>query len=189
MNSSGLHHSSRGDVDELRSSRVDSGMDTARGLSLLSLLVLTIGIAACATTAPSSTVSDERKLLELHDAALKAHIDRDVNALVATQADDFVLLNRGEVSHPSRQQRQEFLGPYLAATKFEYYRDKAAPLVKVSRDGSLGWVVAQVEARGVTVTPQGEHKPLEFEVAWIELYERRGKEWVSIGNASSFKPD
>jgi hypothetical protein len=49
--------------------------------------------------------------------------------------------------------------------------------------------MAQIEARGMTVTAEGERKPVEFEVAWIELYERRGKEWLSIGNASSFKPD
>jgi hypothetical protein len=26
-------------------------------------------------------------------------------------------------------------------------------------------------------------------VAWIELYERRGSEWVGIGNVSSFAPN
>ena len=116
-------------------------------------------------------------------------MDRDIDALLAPQAEDFVLLNRGEISQPSREQRRAFLGPYLAATTFEFYRDATPPLVKVSRDGSLGWVVAQVEARGFAVTPQGERKPVEFEVAWIELYERRGSEWVSIGNASSFGAD
>jgi ketosteroid isomerase-like protein len=154
-----------------------------------SLLVLAAGMAACTSTAPSSASSDERRLLELHEAGLKAHIDRDIDALLAKQADDFVLLNRGEISLPSRQQRQKFLGPYLATTTFEYYRDTVPPLVKVSRDGTLGWVMAQIEARGMTVTAEGERKPVEFEVAWIELYERRGKEWISIGNASSFKAD
>lgn len=116
-------------------------------------------------------------------------MDRNVDALLSHQADDFLLLNRGEISHPSREKQKEFLAPYLAATTFEYYRDKAPPVVKLSRDGSLGWVAAQIEARGTTVTREGEQKPLEFEVAWIELYERRGKEWMSIGNASSFKAD
>jgi ketosteroid isomerase-like protein len=153
------------------------------------LLVLTLGTAACTSTARIPASSDERRLLELHEAGLKAHMDRDIGALLATQAEDFVLLNRGEISLPSKQQRQKFLGPYLAATTFEFYRDTVPPLVKVSGDGNLGWVMAQIEARGMTVTAEGERKPVEFEVAWIELYERRGKEWLSIGNASSFKPD
>jgi hypothetical protein len=160
-----------------------------RHLVFVLFLVLTSGITACTSMAPNSPSSDEHRLLELHEAGLKAHIDRDIDALLAKQAEDFVLLNRGEISLPSRQQRQKFLGPYLAATTFEYYRDTVPPLVKVSRDGTLGWVMAQIEARGMTVTAEGERKPVEFEVAWIELYERRGKEWISIGNASSFKPD
>ena len=153
------------------------------------LLVLAAGMAGCTSKAPGSTAADEQRLLEMHAAVLKAHMDRDVDALLAHQADDFLLLNRGEISRPSKEKQKDLLGPYLAATTFEYYRDKIPPVVKVSKDGSLGWVTAEIEARGTTVTREGEQKPLEFEVAWIELYERRGTEWVSIGNASSFKAD
>ena len=118
-------------------------MDTPlRHLMLFFFFVLTNGTAGCASTASTSAFSDERRLLELHEEGLKAHIDRDIGALLATQAEDFVLLNRGQISLPSKQQRREFLGPYLAATTFEFYRDMTPPLVKVSRDGSLGWVVA-----------------------------------------------
>jgi hypothetical protein len=51
-------------------------------------LVITTGIVACISKAPSSASSDERRLLELHEAGLKAHIDRDIEALLATQAED-----------------------------------------------------------------------------------------------------
>jgi hypothetical protein len=160
-----------------------------RQLPLLLSLVLAACAAARTSEAPQPKSSDEQKLLELHQAGLNAHIEGNIDALLINQADDFVLLNRGEISSPSKQQRREFLGPHLAATKFEFYRDAVTPIVKVSRDGSLGWVAAQVEARGNSVTPAGEHESVEFVVAWIELYERRGREWVSIGNASSFKAD
>ena len=80
---------------------------------------------------------DERRILALHEAGLKAHMDGDIDALLSTQSDDFLLVDRGEVSSPSKQERRDFLGPYLASTKFEYYRDKVPPLVRVSRDGTL----------------------------------------------------
>jgi hypothetical protein len=59
------------------------------------------------------------------------------------------------------------------------------PIVSVSADGTLGWVVVQVRARGV----QGDAKePLAFVSAWIELYEKRKGRWVRVGNVSNFKP-
>lgn len=150
---------------------------------LLSLLFV-----ACTTEAPSSLPSDEQQLLELHQAGLTAHLKRDVDLLLGGQADDFILVNRGEISSPTKEQRREVFGPYLASTNFEFYRDTVAPIVKVSRDGSLGWVIARVAARGASSAPDGTDVGIEFEAAWIELYERRGQEWFAIGNVSSFVP-
>jgi hypothetical protein len=155
-----------------------------RKLPLLSALLL----MAFTSEVPTSHPSDEQRLLELHQAGLSAHLKGDVDALLAGQADDFVLVNRGEISSPTKEQRRGVLGPYLAGTKFDIYRDIVPPIVKVSRDGSLAWVIARMEARGLRATPQSGHASLEFEVAWIELYERRGAEWVAIGNVSSFPP-
>jgi hypothetical protein len=137
----------------------------------------------------SSPPSDEQQLLALHQAGLTAHLKGDVDSLLAAQADDFVLVNRGDISTPTKEQRRAVLGPYLATTKFDFYRDTVTPIVKVARDGSLAWVIARVEARGSRATPESGKAGVEFEVAWIELYERRGSQWVAIGNVSSFAPN
>jgi hypothetical protein len=151
------------------------------------ILVAVVPAHAAESTRPMS--ADERNILALHEAGLKAHMDGDIDALLANQADDFLLVNRGEVSTPSKQERRDFLGPYLASTKFEFYRNKVPPLVKVSQDRTLGWVAAQIEARGESAGPNGQARTIEAVFAWIELYERRGDKWVSIGNASSFARD
>ena len=151
-------------------------------------LLLSLLLAACTSGAPPSSSADEQQLLALHQAGLTAHLQSDIDALLAGQADDFVLVNRGEVSSPSMEQRRKFLGPYLATTRFEVYQDALAPIVKISRDGSLGWVIAKVQARGTRATSDGSDGRIEFEAAWIELYERRGTQWVALGNVSSFAP-
>ena len=153
------------------------------------VLLLLAGVPAHAAESTRPTSADERKILALHEAGLKAHMDGDIDAFLAIQADDFLLVDRGEVSSVSKQDRRDFLGPYLASTKFEFYRDKVPPLVKVSQDGTLGWVAAQIEARGESVGPDGQARTIEAVFAWIELYERRDEEWVSIGNATSFPRD
>ena len=149
-------------------------------------------VAAAATliSVPSAAAAPskpESELLALHRDVMVAHLKSDVDALLAPEADDYVVVSRGEVTRPSKAERAERLGPYLRSTKFEIYEDLVPPVVKVSPDGRLGWVVVQVRAKGVQTQPDGTSAPLEFQSAWIELYEKRGGRWLRTGNASNFK--
>jgi hypothetical protein len=132
--------------------------------------------------------SDKEELLALHEEVMRAHRESDVDLLLAAEEDDSVVANRGEITTPDRKSRREMLGPYLGSTRFSTYRDKVPPIAKVSADGSLGWVIVQVEARGEQTTPEGKVEPIEFVSAWIELYEKRNGRWVRVGNVSNFKP-
>ena len=75
-----------------------------------------------------------------------------------------------------------------ASSKLQEYRDLTDPVVQVSGDGTLGWVIVQVEARGSQTNAAGGKTPLEFVSAWIELYEKRDGRWLRTGNVSNFKP-
>lgn len=152
------------------------------------LLVVVMTSLACATTGSGAgTETHERQLLHLHEAALRAHLESDVDLLLEAESDQYVLVSRGEVSHPTLEERRAFFGPYLQQTRFHVYRDLVPPTVRVSEDGSLGWVVAQIEARGEQTTSEGTVRPLAFVSAWIELCERRNGRWVRVGNVSNFK--
>jgi hypothetical protein len=142
---------------------------------------------ACASGNIVDHDADTRALLALHEEVLLAHRESDVDRLVGTDDGEFVIANRGSITRPSLEERKNRLGPYLRETRFSIYRDQVSPIVKVSADGSLGWVIAQVEARGVQTTPSGTTEPLEFLSAWIELYEKRDGRWRSVGNVSNFK--
>jgi len=131
---------------------------------------------------------DEEQLLALHEEGLQAHRASDIDLLLKAEEDDYVVSSAGGVSHPDKDDRRQFLGPYLESTRFSVYRDQIPPIVKVSRDGSLGWVVVQIEARGDQTQPDGNVETLEFVSSWIELYEKRNGRWVRIGNVSNFKP-
>src|SRR5687767_5590129 len=71
------------------------------------VLLLVAGVPAHAAESTRPTSADERRILALHEAGLKAHMDGDIDALLANQADDFLLVNRGEVSTPSKQDRRD----------------------------------------------------------------------------------
>ena len=149
----------------------------------LKAVALAMLLASCAAV-PVETSADRARLLALHEQAMEAHRKGDVGLLLEPEVDDFVVASRGEVSRPSIEQRRKFLGGYLQRVRFAEYADMAAPVVHVSADGTAGWVIVQMKARGTEVATG---KPFEFQSAWIELYEKREGAWRRVGNVSNFK--
>jgi hypothetical protein len=152
---------------------------------MIALLVSVVSLS-CGPV-PSNRVDDRARLLELHAEAMEAHRAGDIELLLRAESQEYVVASRGQVSHPTLEDRRAALGPYLRETRFTEYVDVVPPVVKVSRDGTLGWVIVQVRARGEQAGLGGATQPVEFESAWIELYEKLGNEWRRVGNVSNFK--
>ncbi|NIP26051.1 MAG: hypothetical protein GWO38_20085 [Phycisphaerae bacterium] len=133
-------------------------------------------------------MNDKDQLLALHRKAIEAHLQNDIEMLLKDDAEDFIMSGRGAVSWPSKGEIRQRLGPYLKATTFDVYRDEIEPVVKVSKDGTLGWVVCQVYVRGEQDIGGGEIANIEFDSSWIELYEKRNGRWLRVGNISNVAP-
>lgn len=131
--------------------------------------------------------TDSDQLRELHGKVIRAHLQNDVELLLEDEAADYVVAGRGEITRPSLAERRARLGPYLRRTTFHEYRDLEEPIVRVSKDGAMGFVMVQVQARGTQVDDNGGTHPLLFTSAWIELYEKREGRWYRTGNVSNFK--
>lgn len=138
-------------------------------------------------TASDRAGTDIDQLRALHEKVILAHRQNDVDVLLEDEAADYVVASRGEVTRPTLDERRERLGSYLGSTTFREYRDVTDPVIEVSSDGTLGWVIVQVEVEGLRTTPEGQSEPLEFTSAWIELYEKRDGRWFRVGNVSNFK--
>jgi hypothetical protein len=149
---------------------------------VVALLLFLGGGALC------SAGGDAETLAALHAKVIEAHRANDVEMLLEDESEDYVVASRGEISGPSIAERRERLGSYLGRTTFREYRDLVEPVVRVSADGTLGWVVVQVHVEGEQRGSDGEVSPLEFTSAWIELYEKRDGRWLRVGNVSNFKP-
>ena len=145
-------------------------------------VILAIGVG-CRASAPT----DADLLKGLHEKVIRAHLQSNVELLLEDEASDYVVASRGAVTRPTLEERRGRLGPYLQRTAFHEYRDAVDPMVSVSGDGTLGWVVVQVQARGLQTTAEGRKEPLAFASAWIELYEKRNGRWLRVGNVSNFK--
>lgn len=131
---------------------------------------------------------DEDVLLGLHRDVLRSHLESDLESWMASESQDYLSVNRGQLQSPSLEERRARLGPYLASTTFSEYRDLVEPVVRVSADGSMGWVACQVSMKGEQRTGEGNVEPITAVWAWIELYEKVDGNWMRVGNASSRLP-
>lgn len=155
---------------------------------LVSVLGVSVLLASCSTTNTAPLPDAQAELLALHEEAMRAHRESDAELLLRSDAPDFVSASRGQITRPTLDARRDRFQEYLGSTRFTEYVDLVPPVVRVSRDGSLGWVIVQVRATGVQITQDGGSRPLTFESAWIELYERHEGRWLRVGNVSNFKP-
>ena len=133
-------------------------------------------------------MTDKEILLEMHQKVIQAHLDADVDGWLEMETAEYISANRGVISYPTKEARRAGRTPYLQATTFTEYRDMVEPVVKISEDGTLGWVIVQVKVSGVHKTDDGQEHPLAFESAWIELYEKKNGRWLCVGNVSNMKP-
>jgi len=98
-------------------------------------VVAAIWLAQGALTAVAATDID--LLRALHEKVIRAHRQSDVELLLEDEAVDYVVANRGQVTHPTVDERRQRLRAYLNRTSFHEYRDVIDPVVTVSKDGTL----------------------------------------------------
>ena len=151
-------------------------------------LVVSALLASCGSAHIAPPLDARAKLLALHEEVMQAHRESNADLLLRAEAPDSISANRGEITQPTLDARRARFQQYLGSTRFAEYVDLVPPIVRVSDDGSLGWVIVQVRGSGVQTRQDGSSQPVAFESAWIELYERRGGTWYRVGNVSNFKP-
>lgn len=131
---------------------------------------------------------DVDEILKLHRDVLESHMNDDVAKWLSAESDRVTLVSRGEVSFPTKDERRPGIKAYLEAAEFEKYRDVIDPIVRVSDDGTMGWLVCQVEIVGTRDGAEGMPERIDSVWAWIELYEKIEGRWYRTGNVSNEKP-
>ena len=127
------------------------------------------------------------ELLALHQAGIQAHLDKNIDFFLQDIAPDYLSVSRGDIHRPTADAIRAQFSNYLDNTDFNEYADLSEPIVGVSADGSMGWLIAQVKVSGQQQTAAGGTQPLEFVSAWLMLYERQDDRWVRLADASTFR--
>lgn len=129
---------------------------------------------------------EQGALLAIHEAGKKAHVETNVELLMADTGDSFFNVSRGKIYTNSRVEVEQFFQEYFKDATYHKYEDLQPPIVRISGDGSLGWIISRVQAKRSQVV-DGESADQEFVHAGIMLYEKRAGKWIRIGSVSTFE--
>lgn len=139
--------------------------------------------------APDNVINDEQRLLRLHRNVMDDHFFERTDNLAKVAGENITIVSSGSVYNMDKQANQKGLKRIMNSRKHYRYDDLIRPQVTLSKDGTLGWVIVQVQAQGIRLDENSKPTvPLNFISAWIELYQKHQGAWKMVGNVSNFQP-
>lgn len=131
---------------------------------------------------------ERAELLRLQSLERKAHFDKDAKLLVSMFAADFINVNAGKITRPSKEQSIERLQSYFDRSAFIEWDDISPPTIRISNDASMAYVIVHKRVRLRARDDKGVLKEEQTIFAWMETYEKKNGKWALTVVASTNEP-
>lgn len=128
------------------------------------------------------------ELLQLHEQQRDAHFNRDAKLLVSKFADDFISVSAGKIARPTREQSLNRFQTYFNRSSFVEWDDIAPPVIKISKDASMAYVIVHKRVRLKAADENGLSQEQTTIFAWMETYEKQNGKWMMTAIASTNEP-
>ena len=149
-------------------------------------LLLLLSLGACSPRPDHG--ADRAELLRLHAVAQTAHLDKRPDLLVASFADSLLNISRGAVTVRTPAESRARFQAYFDRSTFLEWADLAPPVIRISPDGEMAYVIVQKRVRLTARDSAGGPRPVHTIFAWVELYEKRAGRWTLMAVASTDRP-
>jgi len=131
--------------------------------------------------------SEATELLKTHQADRQAHFRTDVDLLLADHPDEFISVSRGKIAKTKKADTRKMFEGYFKGAHYYEWDDLEPPIIRVSRDGSMGWIITRLKVRRTQKDSSGSEKEEKFVYAGIMTYEKRNGKWFKVANVSTFE--
>ena len=146
---------------------------------------------ACATSASAHTSpnleTEKAELLRLHKSDREAHFKTDVDLLLENSPEEFISVSRGKISRSSEADARKMFTGYFRDAKYYEWDDVQEPIIRISKDASMAWMITRTRVRRVQKNADGAEKEEKFVYAGIMTYEKRDGRWGRVANVSTFE--
>jgi hypothetical protein len=165
---------------------VSAEASAKRGLMPRVLFLVMVTLGACAPR--PDTDADRAAILRLLAMAQTAHLDKRADLLVASFADSFLNISRGAVSAHTREEYRARFQAYFDRSRFLEWADLALPIIRISPDGQMAYVIVQKRVRVSAMDSVGVPRLEHTVFAWLEVYQKQAGQWTLMALASTDRP-
>jgi hypothetical protein len=105
---------------------------------------------------------EEASLLKMHQQDRQAHFKTDVELLLKGSPETFITVSRGKIDHVKKAQEREMFRKYFQNATYYEWDDLETPIVRVSKDGTMGWIITRIKVRRVQKDTDGKEREEKF---------------------------
>lgn len=151
-------------------------------LHFLALIIIILSCSFCKNHDPSSSNSTppvyaKAEILKLHHLQRDYHFNKNVNDFVDLLSNDYIAVNRGVISHPSKETNTARFSQYFSSVEFEKWDDIDQPIIRFSQDSTLAYTIVHKQVDVTAKDSTGTETKESVEYAWIAIYRRMGDGW------------
>jgi len=157
-----------------------------KGLTLVLLFLMGTTLVQAQSTVDLE--KEKAELLRLHKLAREAHFKTDADLLLKGSAEEFISASDGKISRSKSADARKGFDEYFKGAKYYEWDDLEEPIVRISKDGSMAWMITRIKVRRTQKDATGKEKEEKFIYAGIMTYEKQGGKWVRVANVSTFEP-
>ena len=127
------------------------------------------------------------RLLHLYENSLRAHLENDASTFLAEYASQWYEVRNAGVRLRTKEEAFPAIEQYFKRTRFYDISEMAAPIIHLSTDASMAWVIGEIRVRASQDVPDEQERNFSFRCAWVSIYEKREGEWAQVVDAPSFQ--
>jgi hypothetical protein len=78
---------------------------------------------------------------------------------------------------------------YFKDAKYSKWENMVEPIIRVSDDGTMGWIITRLDVKRTKKDSTGKEKPEGFIYSGIMTYKKIDGVWIKEANVSTFEPE
>ena len=154
---------------------------------LVSILLFVVGINVAQSQSTANREKEVAELLRLHKSDREAHFGTDVGLLQGSAPEEFITVSDGKIHRVTKSDERKHFADYFKGAKYYEWDDVEEPIVRVSNDGSMAWMITRIKVRRTQKDEAGAEREQKFTYAGIMTYEKRDGKWMRVANVSTFE--